>query len=319
MVPEADAPPPIARRLLLDHELLARLGPETEAEEWEATLRRTGLWELPPTAGEWGRLAQGVRANVQRAQRPGRLVLSGPARQAAVLLAAAGAVVVAAELGPMVGMMALTVPVALGVWWFGGGARAEPGSPPLARATALLRQLLQRTIVDTAGEMVVENLPHREYLVLRIQDLAAARQEGETRLADLTGTAQRIRASNRRIGREEEDMEVRQLEAAHAEGAAALRRLTAFGVDLDARLAALDEQLERMRAHAERRALSYRAARLTDEGEADHTLRALAEVEVDVIEIESHLQPLRVEHRESDARLRSLLELLTPTSGRRAP
>lgn len=318
MVPEADAPPPIARRLLLDHELLARLGPETEAAEWEATLRRTGLWELPPTAGEWGRLAQGVRANVQRAQRHGRLVLSGQARQAAVLLAAAGAVVVAAELGPIVGMMALTAPIALGVWWFGAGGRAEEGSAPLVRATALLRQLLQRTIVDTAGEMVVENLPHREYLVLRIHDLEAARQEGEARLADLTGTAQRIRASNRRIGREEEDMEVRQLEAAHAEGATALQRLTAFGADLEARLAALDEQLERMRAHAERRALSYRAARLTDEGEADHTLRTLAEVEVDVLEIESHIGPLSVEHRENEARLRSLLELLTPTSGRRA-
>lgn len=319
MVPEAEAPPPIARRLLLDHELLARLGPESSLTEWETTLRRSGLWELPPAEGEWGRLAQGVRASVQRARQESRPTLTPEASQALFMLATAGAVLLAARMGLVAGTLALTITLALAFWRYGPGRAAKEATPPLARASTLLRQLLQRTIVDTAGELVVEHLPHREYLVLRIQDLETSRREGESRLADLLATAQRIRTSNRRLGREEVDREVRQLEVAHAEGTTALLQLTRLAAELHARLATLDERLEQMRAHAERRALSFRVARLTDEAEAEPTLRVISEIEVDVLEIEADLRPLAVDHRENEARLRTLLELLTPTSGRRAP
>lgn len=302
---------------MVDHELLARLGPGSTAEEWETTLRRTGLWDLPSVGSDWGRLVRAVRLQVERARDSSPWEVPVAARPVLTLLAVGLALLIGLRAGPVLGFFALGLPLLLAFGWFGPGRPAEAAPPPLERASALLRQFLQRTVVDTAGEVVVENLPHREYLALRLQDLDDAQVAAEGRLGELAGTAERIRYSNRRLGRAETDPEIRQLEAAHAEGVVAIERTGRVRAALRARLAALDVQIEEMRALAERRALSHRAARLTDEGEENPTLRALAEVEVDVVEIEAELAPLTIEHRDHEGRLQALLELLTQTSVRR--
>ncbi len=317
MVPNHETPAPGAPRLIVDHELLARLGPESTAAEWESTLRRTGLWDLPAVGSDWGRLVRAIRLQVERARDRSRLEVPKAARPALTLLAVGLALLIGLRAGPALGLLALGLPLLLAVAWFGPGRAADTGPPPLESASALLRQFLQRTVVDAAGEIVVENLPHREYLALRLQDLDDAQTAAEGRLGELAGTAERIRHSNRRLGRTDADPEIRQLEAAHAEGVVAIDRTNRVRAALRARLAALDVHIEQMRALAERRALSHRAARLTDEGEENPPLRTLAEVEVDVVEIEAELAPLTIAHREHEGRLQALLELLTQTSVRR--
>jgi hypothetical protein len=257
-----------------------------------------------------------VRAAVTRGHAEAGPAFAPLERIVAIVASALLAAFTVRAVGWFAGLLVSTLPVTLAVWW-SRNAAAPAERPPLVRAAMLLRQLLGRTIVDAAGEVVLENTPHRAYLELRLAELGAARDETERRQAELAGTAARIRASNRRIGRPEDDAEVARLVDAQAEAARALDRLERARAALAGRLSDLDVQLDALRAHAERRALSSRAARLTDENEADEPLRTLADVEVDVAGIEAELSTLCLERHEHDARLGALLELLAPANGRR--
>ncbi|HNH49016.1 MAG TPA: hypothetical protein PKY30_18370, partial [Myxococcota bacterium] len=56
---------PLPPRLVLDQELLARLGPQSSRAEWERTLKRTGLATVEPGQTRAGKLLSAIQRGVQ--------------------------------------------------------------------------------------------------------------------------------------------------------------------------------------------------------------------------------------------------------------
>jgi hypothetical protein len=203
--------------------------------------------------------------------------------------------------------------VSVGEWLRG------PVSEPVVtrsaeRATRALRRLLSRTFVQAAGEHVVENTPHRAYLQIRLEEIDVALRAADGRLAELAQVRERIRDANVRVGRAPDDVETARLDAAMTQQTGLRERVSAVRDLLAERLTDLDTHLERLRALAERRALSEQVSRLTEEGGARDPLGMVAAaVEIDVAEIEGRIDGLALEAGHADLRLRSLLEVVGAT------
>ena len=194
---------------------------------------------------------------------------------------------------------------------WGWAARAPEAAPAsTAHAARLLRQLLARTFVHVAGEVVVENLPHRDYLALRVAEVERARIASERRSAELEATLAGIRVANTRIGRAPDDAQTAALTAAVQAEALSRAHIAEVCAHLHTRLATFDTELDRLRALAERRALSERASRLTDGAGADVSLREAAALELDVVSVEREVAALKLDVRDQDARLRAVLEVV---------
>lgn len=318
---------PAPARVVLDHELLWRLEADTPPAEWERTLRRTGLWSLAAasTGSERAESAHGEAAKlVTELVRTVEAWSNRPAPQppSPLLPAATGlafvlgfVAVVALVPAPANAVLTGVLAVAAGGVYLAGRS-PEPTLPPEARrAMRLLRQLLGRTFVEIHGETVVENLPHRDYLQLRIGEIEAASANCDARVAEMTRTLDGIRLSNTRLGRPADDPETENL-ARSIEAQRLLRgRVETVRIDLVSRLQRFDAELERLRALAERRALSERAARLTEGAAIEESLRVASDIEVDVATIEAEVAGLIEVARHDDARLRSVLEVIGATRG----
>lgn len=308
-------------RIHLDHELLWRLSGENSPDEWEKTLRRSGLWNLSPTTSDQGKLVRDLVRTVEAWPRasvaPMPTFVPSTARHWAVAVGL-GAVLVSIYLASFVAGLALTAALVLAaslwvVWVEAEGVRSQQRSavaPEGKRATQLLRALLGRTFVDVAGETIVENLPHRDYLELRMGEIDRALLGSEARIAEINQTLAGIRATNLRLGRNLDDPETANLADALAVEHRMQQRIESVRDTLREKRSTFDAQLERMRVLAERRALSERVARLTDAGPGDEAVRAAADIEVDVVGIEREISALKLGVLEDDARLRSLLEVV---------
>ncbi len=318
MATERDASPWV----VVDHELLSRLGPASPRAEWVRTLKRTGLWDLDALEGAEGKDLAQLRASVR--EWPEAAAPTGPGHLGAywgwapvVLFLAAFlfAAEVASASTLLVGLLVLLVGVVLtGALW--SAAAATPGPGPAAaayadHATRALRRFLAHTFVEVAGGKIVENTPHRAYLELRLAEIDRALRAADGKLAEMSTIRRRIHDANTRMGRAAEDVETERLGRAIADQEQARERVRSVQALLAARLHELEAQLERLRAIAERRALSERVSQLTDAGgPANPVERVAAEIEVDVAEIEGRVRELALEAGDADARLGALLEVV---------
>lgn len=309
--------------VVVDHELLSRLGEHSSRAEWERTLRRTGLWDLEGLEGAEGKDLAEVRA----ALTAGMLAEASPPTHLVTLTAehlraAASIVGVLAGVAFVVGapgymLVATFVAIGLAV-----ASRVVPEHAPLAdapvawpaeRATRALRRFLSHSFVAAAGDRIVENTPHRAYLELRLEEVDRALRVVEGRIEELREVRTRVAQANVRIGRPAEDVETARLTAAIKEKEATRERVAGVRALLSERLVDLERQLERLRLVVERRALSERVSRLTDtDARRDPVEQVAAEVEVDVAEIEGRVRALALETGDADARLRAVLEVVRP-------
>lgn len=318
--------------VVVDHELLSRLGPASSRADWEKTLRRTGLWELDELDGAEGRDLAAVRTAVAtwpveaEWRRPARRSLNQwwgtiPSLLFIGILGAAfmgGSSAETLLLGLAGGMVTMLTAAAV---WLNWPSAAGPALPQLTPhpddANRALRRFLARTFVEVAGGKIVENTPHRAYLELRLEKIDGALRAADAKHAEMAALRGRIRATNTRMGHAADDVETARLGRAIVEQEAARERVRSVRAMLAGRLSELDAQLARLRAIAERRALSARVSQLTDGGVAqDPVERVAAEVEVDVAEIEGRVRELALEVGDADARLAALLEVVGATRER---
>lgn len=268
-------------RLVLDHELLWRLDPTDPPAEWERTLRRAGLWTLAQAENQHGRQVRELVATVE--------AWSAECRERESFAAEAWA--------------ALSI--------LAGSRQPGERARRLARrAHRLLRSVLGRTFIEIHGEVLVENVPHRDYLLLRIGEVEAAAAACRARADEMTRTRDGIRVANARLGRQAHDAETERLDEAIRLESVQAERVDAILLDLRARLARLEAELETARMYAERRALSERASRLTESPSANAAMRVASEIEVDVATIEAEVAGVLSGAREEDARLRAVLEVV---------
>ncbi len=268
-------------RLVLDHELLWRLDPTDPPAEWERTLRRAGLWTLAQAENEHGRQVRELVATVE--------AWSAECRERESF---------AAEAWAALSRLA-------------GSRHPDERSRRLARrAHRLLRNVLGRTFIEIHGEVLVENVPHRDYLLLRISEVEAAAAACRARADEMARTRDGIRVANARLGRDSHDAETDRLDGAIRLERVQAERVDAILLDLRGRLARLEAELETARMYAERRALSERASRLTESPSANAAMRVASEIEVDVATIEAEVAGVLSGAREEDARLRAVLEVV---------
>ena len=308
-------------RINLDHELLWRLSAESTPEDWEKTLRRSGLWNLSPSGSDQGKLVRELVRTVEAWPRARVAALPTfvptTARHWAVAmclgLLLVGLMLNSFLLGIVVIVAIISVVAARILFLEGSGKRSVASSaaaPEGKRATRVLRQLLSRTFVDVAGETIVENLPHRDYLELRVAEVDHALVASEGRIADLQATLNGIRGANTRLGRGIEDPETANLTDAIAVEQLMRARIEGVRRNLRERRVSFDAELDRLRVLAERRALSERVSRLTEAGAGDEAVRAAADIEVDVAGIETQVAALQLGAIDQDARLRAVLEVV---------
>jgi len=310
-------PAEVLRRIVVDHALLSRLGPESPRAEWARTLKRAGVSDLDGLDGEPGERLAAVHAAMR--SWPGG---AGPSRAFALgwpTVAALGASLALTVLGLFVfqgggGFFVLfaTFPT-IRMWQTARDTKRAGRPDPVhgARAATALRRFLACSFVAPAGDLLVENTPHRAYLELRLDEVARAARGTEGRLAELRALRARIADTNTRMGRTAEDVETRRLTTAIEEQEATRARVEGVRRLLAERLARFDAELERLRVVVERQVLSERVSRFTgpDTREAP-AARVAAEVEVEVAEIEARVRELALETGNADARLRAVLEVV---------
>lgn len=306
---------PLPPRLVLDQELLARLGPQSSRAEWERTLKRTGLAAVEPGPTRAGKLLSAIQRGVNQwpIQAPTETPVSPD--MAPWLMGIGGlTVLVGGALWEGWGAFSLVLPglavAAAGAWLF---LRSPPGQRPPTpedqRHAKLLvdqlRSFLSLSFVEAMGSTIVEQTPHMAWLQLRQEQLRQALGRISAHREDLEVTEARIRALNLQLGREAEDEETRQLQHLSEAQAALARRVEAALQQLRALNVTLEERLERRRAWVERQALSAKTGQLAElEGG-----EALAEAELDVMEMEATLKELALEEVQEDLRIRALLEV----------
>jgi hypothetical protein len=257
-------------RLVLDHALLSRLGPESPREDWERIFKRSGLLKLPAGESESAKTVQQLVQGIN--QWPTEVEPS-----------------VFEKIKDLIG---LTI---------------EPVNPLRygARLHKLLSKMLQKSFIEVFGSTVLENTPHRELLVVRQEQLQAAALRLENHMEDLKNTQLRIEELNVQLGRDKEDAETLELSRAIERDRVGLRQLQEVQRRLEQGIKAMDTVLDRRRTWAERAALSAQAGRLIDTEEG----REVAELEVEVMELEGVLQGLALAEVQEDARIRALIEV----------
>lgn len=306
---------PLPPRLVLDQELLARLGPQSSRAEWERTLKRTGLATVEPGPTRAGKLLYAIQRGVNEwpTRAPAEVPVSP--EMAPWLLGIGGfTVLVGAVLWEGWAAASLALPglavAAAGAWLFLRPSAGDPQNTAEDQRHAKLlvdqlRSFLSLSFVEAMGTTIVEQTPHMAWLHLRQEQLRQALGRIAAHREDLEITDARIRALNLQLGREAEDEETRQLQhLSEAQGALA-RRVEAALQQLRALNVTLEERLERRRAWVERQALSAKTGQLAElEGG-----EALAEAELDVMEMEATLKELALEEVQEDLRIRALLEV----------
>lgn len=320
------------RRLRIDAELLARLGPEHSRADWERALRRCGLLDLEPPPGEVGEQIRGIQRLIREWPRPRAedpnlgfgeprewIRAVGPGWSLAFAVAISLGFTWSCAAGDLRGVL-LTAVLLAAVAWLREAlkARQAPDADPTRWSSALssrTRSLIARSFVTAIGETVVENTPHVEYLELREEQLGDAERAVEGHLQDMAETLERVRAANRRMGRPEEDLETEQLRSAIHRERASLQRIVAVRAKVRAMRDAFLVRLDTLRAAAERDALSERVARMAAGNSG--VQRTVAEIDVDVAELETAFAALALDAREADVRRASVLEMVGATSGPR--
>ncbi|MFN7143257.1 MAG: hypothetical protein ACK4YP_05730 [Myxococcota bacterium] len=228
--------------VVVDHELLSRLGPHTPRAEWERTLKRTGLWDLEGLEGTEGRDLAEVRAALGEpdpapAAAPAeRWTRAAPALRATAQCLAVLALILWVATGPTA---ALLLAVAAACWvaaWMAPPAPETAETPAGERATRALRRFLSHSFVAAAGDRIVENTPHRAYLELRLDEVDRALRVVEGQIEELREVRMRVAQANVRIGRPAEDVETARLTAAIKEKEATRERVAGVRALLAERL-----------------------------------------------------------------------------------
>lgn len=206
--------------------------------------------------------------------------------------------------------------------WRLWGPRPTVTLETLAEARAELgwrvSQFVSHTWVCAAGDKVLECAPHGEYLRRRIADLDASRGVSEAQMRDVDALVRDVRSANARLGLAEEDAETRRLLATRADSESRVAQIERLRELVVARLNAYQAQVDRLGAIASRRALSEKVASLVDNSARDTTDQDIAEVEVDVADLESRLRTLAVDASDANASLLGVLEAGGAIGRRRA-
>lgn len=297
------------RRLLIDAELLSRLGPGTPRAAWERDLRRTGLYDLDPPDGPVGDTLRELRRTVREwpAEVASPSAAFPPWFLPACLGGSFGATFWLLGFGPIGLVIGLAVGLGVNAAVPKPAPTMEP-APYAERGASLLRSLLARTFVAAAGEVVVENTPHVDYLRLRAELLEGAIVLTDRRVEDANRTLRQVQLANTRMGRPEEDVETDRLRELIAREEQGRVRIMAVQETVSRRLDEVLARLAQLRAAAERQALSERVQRMSA---GDHRVaQHVAEVEVDISEVELAIRALALDARDADARTTALLEVV---------
>lgn len=297
------------RRLLIDAELLSRLGPGTPRAAWDRDLRRTGLYDLDPPDGPVGDTLRELQRTVREwpAEVASPSAAFPPWFLPAFLGGSFGATFWLLGFGPIGLVIGLAVGVGVNAAVPKPAPTMEP-APYAERAASLLRNLLARTFVAAAGEVVVENTPHVDYLRLRAELLEGAIVLTDRRVEDANRTLRQVQLANTRMGRPEEDVETDRLRELIAREEQGRVRIMAVQETVSRRLDEVLARLAQLRAAAERQALSERVQRMSA---GDHRVaQHVAEVEVDISEVELAIRALALDARDADARTTALLEVV---------
>ncbi len=302
------------RHVVVDHELLERLGAETPRAVWLTTLRRAGLGDLRPqdTAAPALRELLVAMAHWREPDElPPKLTPGGRARVAGGLTLVLALAALPYALQSLLSFLVWLSAVALVVVALRHTQRAPPVEPSgvqARRATEALRRFCATSLVTVSGGAVLESTPHRTWFTRRAEELEAEDRRRRQNIDTLRDTAERIREVNRKLGRPEEDDETAQLAGAIEAELRAQARVRVVADHLQGRREQYEVRLEELRALGERRLLSETVGRLT-ENVSEHSERAAAQIEVDVLETEREIASLDLKVGEEAARLAVSLEL----------
>ena len=334
---------PDAPRVIVNSEALAAvlaLGPDAwssvKGAGWEKLLRDSGLLEAFTAVGADGSKVESARggasepvmALVRLFVRLGEILAmekrlgedafddgTRPAREVdtlVLILCVAGLMgTVAPIYAHEVFMFGFTV-VGLRAAWRVYGPR-----PKITRESLLAaRQEMARSLASFAshtwicavGDRVLESTPHADYLRRRLVDLDAARGVSEAQVREINQLITGVRSANARLNLPEEDGETRRLLAQREATLTRIQQIERLRETIATRLGSYQDQVERLRALASRRALSARVASMTEGGARDAVDQEIAEVEVDIVDLEQRLGALEIEASDANADLLSLLE-----------
>lgn len=306
--------PGLPPSLHLDLELLARLRPDSPRSDWERTLRRTGLLSLRPSESQAGRLIADIQAQFEASAAPDRAIVQADTplkpmdtRSLQGIALAGIALLILAAVYQHAGV-ALFGALLLGgaAWlWRLPGEQQQRLSNKNNQIYANLQNLLSLSFIEPMGGTVVESTPHRELILLRLDQLAQADQRVQGHIEDVEVMLHKISDLNEKIGSSREDAKTIRLRERIQSHHALRAQIQRQHKRLSEALRAVDARLERRRALALRAALSEQAGRLV-EPSAD---LAAAEAEVDLLEVDQEIKRLDLQEIQDTLQLRALLEV----------
>ncbi len=310
------------RRVELDHRVLAAARADLAPDEWARLLKDSGVLRVPlaeAAPGAAGRAVDDAREarRLSESMRETALDTRTPAQAAMPALPVAVVGVVGAVAFGSLAVGVLGMIGAAGAWAWSQKREAERQQD---RTAALLRhrralqgrvrKLAGRTFVALLGEdTLVINTPHLTFLEARIHDVDRA----WGRMLDRDRALERLRGemieSNRSLGREEIDAEVRAIDEERERIEVSEPRFKVLRDQLEARLHKAQENVEYLAEVGRRQALSRQLGGVLDHTARDSLAELAASLEVDVAGVEAELQRLDVSLGDADASLRALLEV----------
>lgn len=308
--------PGLPPTVILDLELLARLRPDSPRADWERTLRRTGLLQIQPAdtpAGQLiARLQQRLAAWTDAPELNNGQVRPMDPRTLQGMGAVGGALLVIGLLQDTAlwRLGALLLALTAGIVVF---TRQRNQNIDISNHSnemyAILKKLMERSFIEPMGGTVIEATPHRDLILLRIDQLRQADRRIRNHIEELDATRLKISELNKKIGSTEEDAETIQIRRTIGEQVDVLERIQRLQRQLAERLAGIDQRLDRRRALATRMALSAQAGRLAEVEAKTAGLMAGAEAEVDLLSMEQDIRQLALEEVQDELRLRALIEV----------
>jgi hypothetical protein len=308
--------PGLPPTVILDLELLARLRPDSPRADWERTLRRTGLLQLRPTdtpAGQLiARLQQQFAAWTGAPARKSMQVRPMDPRTLQGMGAVGGALLVIGllqdtalwRLGAL--LLGLTVGLVLFTHYRNQNTDVSNYSNEMY---STLKKLMEYSFIEPMGNTVIEATPHRDLILLRIDQLRQADRRIRSHVEELEATRIKILELNKKIGTSIEDAETLQISRIVGEQLEVLERIQRLHRRLTERLAEVDQRLERRRTLATRMALSAQAGRLVEVETKATGAEAGAEAEIDLLSIEQDIRQLALDEVQDELRLRALIEV----------
>ncbi len=309
------------RRVELDHRVLAGASSRLEGAEWQRLLRDSGVARVP-VEGVARPGSEGLVTDAAAARQLAEELAGLPEAKVSELRVVAGIVAILALSGTLVsaGYVGLGLAVLLVLFSLPGMQRRALEVAAASQVGVQLklqrqlhervRSLAGRSFVTLVGDdTVVVNTPHLTFLHARIDDVDRAWGRQLDRDRALVRLRDQMVASNRALGREEEDAEVRAIDAERARIEAQEDDFRALHQALEDRLHQARENVEYLAEVSNRQALSSQLGEVLVEGRDDSLAELAASLEVEVAVVVGERGGLEVALGDADAALRAILEV----------